>query len=75
MKDHFEHLSQNLWFDKNETEIIERWNTEFHRRCEQITEIQKISDKTKWKTIELDYVDNLSVAYLKQRIKDFIKNN
>ncbi|WP_435263306.1 nucleoside monophosphate kinase [Tenacibaculum sp. nBUS_03] len=70
MKDHFENPKEKRWIDKYGSEIIEKWKTEFNKRREQIIKIQKISDKTKWKTIEMDYVADLSVEHLKQRIKD-----
>ena len=70
MKNHFENPKEKQWIDKYGSEIIEKWKTEFNKRREQIIEIQNISDKTKWKTIEMDYVADLSTEHLKQRIKD-----
>tara|TARA_R110002050_G_C8883107_1_gene508978 strand:+ start:108 stop:689 length:582 start_codon:yes stop_codon:yes gene_type:complete len=70
MKDHFENPKEKQWIDKYGSEIIEKWETEFKKRREQIIEIQNASDKTKWKIIEMDYVADLSVEYIKQRIKD-----
>jgi adenylate kinase family enzyme len=72
MKDHFENLKEKQWIDKYGSEIIEKWKTEFNKRREQIIEIQNIHDKTKWKTLEMDYVADLSTEYLKQRIKDCV---
>uniref|UniRef100_UPI00404998F7 nucleoside monophosphate kinase n=1 Tax=Flavobacterium sp. TaxID=239 RepID=UPI00404998F7 len=61
MKDHFENPKEKQWIDKYGSEIIEKWETEFKKRREQIIEIQNASDKTKWKIIEMDYVADLSV--------------
>lgn len=72
MKDHFENPKEKQWIDKYGSEIIEKWKTEFNKRREQIIEIQNISDRTKWKTLEMDYVADLSTEYLKQRIKDCV---
>ncbi|MEP0213900.1 MAG: nucleoside monophosphate kinase [Cellulophaga sp.] len=70
MKEHFENPKEKQLIDKYGLEIIEKWETEFKKRREQIIEIQNVSDKTKWKIIEMDYVADLSVEYIKQRIKD-----
>ncbi|MCR1026112.1 nucleoside monophosphate kinase [Cellulophaga baltica] len=70
MTDHFENPKEKQWIEKYGSEIIDKWKTEFNKRREQINEIQNLSDKTKWKTIEMDYVADLSTEYIKQRIKD-----
>jgi hypothetical protein len=70
MTDHFENPKEKQWIEKYGSEIIDKWKPEFNKRREQINEIQNLSDKTKWKTIEMDYVADLSTEYIKQRIKD-----
>ena len=65
MNDHFKNPLEKQWLNKYGDEVIEKWKTEFNKRREQIIEIQNISDKTKWKTIEIDYVADLSTEHLK----------
>jgi adenylate kinase family enzyme len=70
MKDHFKNLKEKQWINKYGSEIIKKWKTELNKRREQIIEIQNISDKIKWKIIEIDYVADLNTEHLKQQIKD-----
>lgn len=70
MKDHFENPQKKQWVEKYGSEIIEKWETEFNKKREQIIEIQKVSsDELKWKVVEMNYVADLSVEYIKQQIK------
>lgn len=70
MKEHFENPKERQWINKYGSEIIDNWKTKFKERSEQIIEIQKVSDVSNWKVIEMDYIADLSTEYIQQRIKD-----
>ncbi|MCC1485360.1 nucleoside monophosphate kinase [Winogradskyella immobilis] len=70
MTNHFKNPIEKQWLDKYGDEVIEKWKIEFTRRREQIAEIQNVTDKSKWKIIEMDYIKNLNSEYITRRIKD-----
>ena len=70
MNDHFKNPIEKQWLDKYGDKVIKKWKTEFTRRREQISEIRNISNEFKWKTIEMDYIENLSAEYISRKIKD-----
>ena len=61
---------EKQWLDKYGNEVIEKWRVEFTRRHEQISKIRNVSESSKWKIIEMDYIENLSSEYITRKIKD-----
>jgi len=72
MEDHYSNPNRKVWVDKFGSEIFEKWQTECNIRKELILEIQKITDKAKWKIIEVDYVEELRSEYIKKRISSSV---
>lgn len=72
MEDHYSNPNRKVWVDKFGSEIFEKWQTECNIRKELILEIQKVTDKVKWKTIEVDYVEELRSEYIKKRISSYV---
>ena len=70
MKDHFENGKEKKWIDKYGSEIFENWKKRFDQRRLQIIQIQERSDHSKWRIVELDYIQDITTEYLKQQIKE-----
>ena len=70
MTNHFKNPEEKQWLDKYGNEVIEKWRVEFTRRREQISKIRNVSENSKWKIIEMDYIENLSSKHITQKIKN-----
>lgn len=54
-KQYFQEPENKKWLDKFGEEIVEKWNSEFSKRKQFATEIQKTSKNIPWQIIEMDY--------------------
>ena len=70
MTNRFKNPVEKQWLDKYGNEVIEKWRVEFTRRREQISKIRNVSENSKWKIIEMDYIENLSSKHITQKIKN-----
>ncbi|WP_282050575.1 nucleoside monophosphate kinase [Maribacter aquivivus] len=70
MKHHFEVSINQKHLDKYGEEITNDWINRFEERRKNFDNIKSAANSVEWTDIEIDYVSDLTVEYLRKRIKD-----
>lgn len=70
MKHHFEIPIHKKHLDKYGEEITNDWINRFEQRRKNFDYIKSVSNSVEWTEIEMDYESDLTIEYLRKRIKD-----
>ena len=70
MEKHFENPSNKKYLEKHGNEVITDWSAKFEEKRKSIDSIRSVTESIEWKNIEMEYVQDLSAEYLRERIKD-----
>lgn len=70
MKQHFSLPINKKYLEKYGDEIIRNWVSRFEEKRKNIDHMRMLSDSLEWQIIEMDYMAEVTVEYIKEQIRN-----